>query len=81
MTEALGLESGSGYSIVTQGGDYNPSAFQYVETRAEITGLEFGCCQFRPSVKLSQNKGLEYIIVESEMESESWPLKLDAEAR
>lgn len=79
--EALGLVDGSGYTIVTQGGDYGPSELQYVETRLEVTGLEFDCCSFHSTAKLSEEKGFEYALFEFEMEAENFPLELDSDLR
>lgn len=79
--EALGLKDGSGYTIVTDDGRYGPSELQYVETRVEVTGLEFECCSFHSTAKLSEEKGFEFALFEFVMESEDLPLELDSDLK
>lgn len=79
--EALGMEDGSGYTIVTDDGTYGPSALQYVETRVEVTGLSYDCCQLHTTTKISEEEGFEYSLFEFDLEAENLPLKFYTDLR
>ncbi|MBS3789125.1 hypothetical protein KGY79_13145 [Candidatus Bipolaricaulota bacterium] len=81
QAETLGLEEGSGYTIVTVDGTYGPSELQYTETVIEVTGLNFDCCQFHNTTKFSEAEGFEYSLFEFDIESSNLPLSLEADLR
>ena len=61
--EALGLEPGSGYTIVTSHEDdqdaYGPSQLQYVDSELQISGLVFDCCRYDVTTHFSEENGYE----------------------
>ena len=77
--EALGLEEGSGYTIVTKG--YGPSQLQYVATIIELGNLHFGCVDFMSTTKISEQKGFEHTTLEFDLASENFPLQLEGELK
>ena len=79
--EALGLEKGSGYTLVTNNGDYGPSKFQYVGTTIELSDLSLGCCDFRSTSKLTEEKGFEYSLFEFDLNSTNFPFQLEADLK
>jgi len=83
--EILGIEPGSGYTIVTGDGvgtgSYGPSQLQYVETVLEVTGISFDCCQFHSTTKFSEAEGFEYSLFEFDLEAEIIPLELETELK
>ena len=61
--EVLGLESGSGYTIVTSHGDnpdaYGPSQLQYVDSELQISGMVLDCCEYDVTTRFSEANGFE----------------------
>ena len=78
--EWLGVEEGSGYTIVTASNQvetYGASQFQYVSTTIELTELGFACCSFDSTTRFSEEKGFDYSVFEFELNAKGLPLKLD----
>ena len=79
----FGMDSGE--NIITshngQTGSYGPSAFQYVSTEIDISGLTLDCCEFDSETKFSEEKGFEYTEFDFEILSDTWPLSLDGELK
>ncbi len=80
--EALGLEEGSGFDIVTRGiqtNSYGPSQLQYVDTEIDVTGLSLGCCTVDMSTDLSEELGFDNTELEFQIGGDESPVIFDVD--
>ncbi len=87
VLEQEGIEEGSGYDIVTDGGRfpnlipfaYPPSQLQFVSSTIELSDLSLGCCTFDSTTWISREKGFEYTELDFYIDSENMPVSIDTE--
>ena len=81
--QLLGIEPGSGYTIITSHGDeedaYGPSQLQYVDSELQVTGMMLGCCEYDITTEFSEANGFEETEFEFSIGGEENPLSFDVD--
>jgi len=84
-SQLLGLEPGSGYTIITSHGDqedvYGPSQLQYYNSEIQLTGMVLDCCEYDVTTKFSEANGFEKTEFEFAIGGEDNPIGFEVDLK